>query len=133
MKDLTEGSITGHILRMALVTLIGMSGQTLYYLVDLYFISHLGADAIAGVGAAGNIFFVVVALTQILGVGTLALIAQAVGRKDQPEANLVFNQSLVLSAICALITLVAGYIFSAPYLHTIGADPEMQAAGITYL
>jgi putative MATE family efflux protein len=133
MKDLTQGSITGHILRMALVTLIGMSAQTLYYLVDLYFVSHLGAHAIAGVGAAGNIFFVVMALTQILGVGTLALIAQAAGRKDQAEANLVFNQSLVLSALCALITLIAGYAFTAPYLRSVGADAEMQAAGITYL
>ena len=63
----------------------------------LYFVGRLGGAAIAGVGAAGNLTFLVTALTQVLGVGTVALIAQAVGRKDRPRANLVFNQALVLA------------------------------------
>src|SRR5213592_3210644 len=99
MKDLTQGSIARHLIQMAAVMLIGMMGQTLYYLVDLYFVSGLGPEAIAGVGAAGNIAFVVLALTQILNVGTLALISHAAVRKDQPDANLVFNQSIALSAL----------------------------------
>src|SRR5215468_2979578 len=109
MKDLTQGSIVGHLLRMASVMLIGMLGQTLYYLVDLYFVAGLGPQAIAGVGAAGNIAFVVLALTQILNVGTVALISHAVGRKDQTDANLVFNQSLALSAIIGVGVLILGY------------------------
>ena len=133
MKDLTQGSITSHILAMSLVMLIGMAGQTAYFLVDLYFVAHLGPQAIAGVNAGGTLSFVVIALTQILGVGTLALIAHAAGRKDQPDANLVFNQSVVLSGICAVITLVLGYLLTGAYMRTVGADPEMQANGITYL
>jgi putative MATE family efflux protein len=133
MKDLTQGSITSHILSMSFVMLIGMAGQTLYFLVDLYFVSSLGAEAIAGVAAAGTITFVVMALTQILGVGTVALIAHAVGRKDQADANMVFNQSIVLSAICGAGVLLAGYPLAGWYMRTIGADPEMQANGLTYL
>jgi len=113
--------------------LIGMAGQTAYFLVDLYFVAHLGPEAIAGVNAAGTLSFVVMALTQILGVGTLALIAHAVGRKDQQDANIVFNQSVVLSGLCAAGTLVAGYLFTGAYIRAIGADAEMQANGITYL
>ena len=133
MKDLTQGSIARHLIQMAAVMLIGMMGQTLYYLVDLYFVSGLGPEAIAGVGAAGNIAFVVLALTQILNVGTVALISHAAGRKDQPDANLVFNQSIALSALCGVFVIVAGYLLTAPYLHTVGADAGMQQAGITYL
>ena len=133
MKDLTQGSITGHLIRMAAVMLIGMMGQTLYYLVDLYFVSGLGPEAIAGVGAAGNIAFVVLALTQILNVGTVALISHAAGRKDQRDANLVFNQSIALSALIGVFVLVAGYLLTAPYLRMVGADERMQQAGITYL
>jgi putative MATE family efflux protein len=133
MKDLTQGSITGHLVQMAAVMLIGMVGQTLYYLVDLYFVSGLGPQAIAGVGAAGNIAFVVLALTQILNVGTVALISHAAGRKDQADANLVFNQSLALSAVIGLFVLVAGYLLTAPYMRTIGADEGMQQAGAVYL
>jgi len=133
MKDLTQGSITGHILSMSLVMLIGMAGQTAYFLVDLYFVAHLGPEAIAGVNAAGTLSFVVMALTQILGVGTVALIAHAVGRQDKQDANLVFNQSVALSGICAVVVLVLGYSLTGAYLRSVGADPEMQANGETYL
>ena len=44
--------------------------------------------------------FVILALTQVLGVGTVALISHAVGRKDQQDANLIFNQSLLIAAVC---------------------------------
>jgi putative MATE family efflux protein len=133
MKDLPQGSITRHLLEMAAVMVVGMVGQTLYYIVDLYFVAGLGPQAIAGVGAAGSIAFVVLALTQILNVGTLALIAHAAGRKDQADANLVFNQSVVLSAITGVVVIVAGYLFTATYMRAVGADADMQQLGITYL
>jgi putative MATE family efflux protein len=133
MKDLTQGSIASHILQMAAVMVIGMVGQTLYYLVDLYFVSGLGAQAIAGVGAAGNITFVVLALTQILNVGTAALISHAAGRKDQQDANLVFNQSIVLSALVGVFVLIAGYGLTRPFLDLVGADEGTREAGVTYL
>lgn len=133
MKDLTQGSIARHLVEMSLVMLIGMMGQTLYYLVDLYFVAKLGPTAVAGVGAAGNIAFIVLGLTQILGVGTVALIAHAVGRRDQADANLVFNQSIALSILAALAVLIAGYLFSDDYMRALGADPGTSAAGSTYL
>ena len=103
MKDLTDGSIAKNILQMAVPIAAGMFFQTLYFLIDLYFVAGLGGAAIAGVGAAGNVMFIVFSLTQVLGVGTVALISQAVGRRDRADATLIFNQSLVLSASCALI------------------------------
>ena len=133
MKDLTQGPIHRHILTMAMPMAIGMLVQTLYYLVDLYFVSKIGDAAIAGVGAAGTVTFIVLGLTQMLGVGTVALIAHAVSRKDQPDANLIFNQSLILSAACALLTLVAGYGITGAYMRSIGADPQTTANGIAYL
>jgi putative MATE family efflux protein len=133
VKDLTTHSIGGHIVQMALPIALGMFFQTLYLLIDLYFVAHLGDAALAGVGAAGNLMFLVFALTQVLGVGTVALISHAVGRKDQTDANLVFNQSLTLSAMCALITLLAGYALAAPYTGALGADAATVHAGVEYL
>ena len=114
MKDLTDSSIVKNILQMALPIAAGMFFQTLYFLIDLYFVAGLGDAAIAGVGAAGNVMFVVFAVTQVLGVGTVTLISHAAGRKDQADANLVFNQSLALAATCAVITLALGF-FGGPY------------------
>ena len=107
MQDLTQGSIPKHIIRIALPMAAGMLFQTLYYFIDLYFVSKLGDTAIAGVSAAGNVQFIVMALTQILGVGTMVLISHAAGRKDRDDANLVFNQSVLLALVCAVATFVA--------------------------
>ncbi len=133
MQDMTKGPISGHIARMAIPIAIGMVFQTLYYLVDLYFVAQLGDAALAGLGSAGNIQFLVMAITQVLGVGTMALIAQASGRKDRADANLIFNQSLVLAVVCAAVTLVGGYGLARWYMGTLGADAETVTAGITYL
>ena len=133
MQDLTQGSITQHIIKLAVPIAIGMLFQTLYFLIDLYFVAHIGDAAIAGVSAGGSIMFVVMALTQVLGVGTVTLIAQAVGRKDHGDANLVFNQSLLIAAFCAVLTLVVGSIAVGPYMQTLGADEATRDAGIAYL
>ncbi len=133
MKDLTQGSITRHIVTMAVPIAIGMIFQALYYLVDLYFVGRLGEDALAGVGAAGNVTFLVLALTQVLGVGTVALIAQAAGRKDRDSANLVFNQAVALSAVSGIVVLVLGYALTTLYLRSISSDAATIAAGRTYL
>lgn len=133
MKDLTTGSIPRHLVRLAAPMALGMIFQTLYYFVDLYFVGRLGDTAIAGVSAAGNVQFIVMALTQVLGVGTTALIAQAIGRKDPADASLVFNQSTSLALLCAVITLIIGYGLAPAYLGVIGADAATQAAGVQYL
>lgn len=80
MKDLTEGPIPGHVVAMAIPIAIGMLIQTLYFFVDLYFVSRMGDTAIAGVSAGGNLMFVVFALTQMLGVGTVAMVSHEIGR-----------------------------------------------------
>ncbi len=133
MKDLTRGSISRQIVAMAVPIAIGMIIQVLYQLIDLYFVSTLGDASIAGVSAAGNATFLVIAVTQVLGVGTVALIAQAVGRRDQADANLIFNQALVLSALCGVLVLVAGYLSVGIYMQSVAADAATIREGSTYL
>src|SRR5437763_7873834 len=133
MKDVTQGSITRALVAMAVPIASGMLFQTLYLLVDLYFVARLGDAAIAGVSSAGTAGFVILALTQMLGVGTVALVSHAVGRKDQAEANLVFNQSVLLSAICGVLTLVAGFVAGGAYVRSVAAGPVVVAAGTAYL
>ncbi len=133
MKDLTQGSITKHVISMAIPIAIGMIVQTVYYLVDLYFVGQLGKTALAGVNAAGNLAFVVFGITQILAVGTVALISKAVGEKDRETSNIIFNQSIGIAFICGLVTLGVGYSFSINYLETISDDAATIEQGLTYL
>lgn len=133
MRDLTEGPVHRHLIVLAMPIAIGMLFQMLYFLIDLYFVARLGDAAIAGVGAAGNLQFLVMALTQVLAVGTMALIANATGRRDRADANLVFNQGLVLAFASAAVTLVGGYAACGVYMKTIAADAATAAAGVEYL
>lgn len=133
MRDLTQGSIRTHLVEMSAFLALGMLVQTLYYLVDLYFVSHLGAAAIAGVSAAGTLSFVVMALTQTLGVSTVTLISHAVGRKDQADAQLLFHQALLLASLCSAGTLVAGYAGLESFMRSMSSDPDTIALGVTYL
>jgi MATE family, multidrug efflux pump len=133
MKDLTKGSIPSHLVAMAVPMAAGMIFQTLYFFVDLYFVAKLGDAAVAGVSTAGNAMFIIMAMTQVLGVGTVALISHAVGRKDQADANLIFNQSLLIAALCGVLTLLFGYTGSVAYVKSIAADAPTVEAGVTYL
>jgi putative MATE family efflux protein len=133
MRDLTQGPIPGHLLAMAAPIAVGMLAQTLYFLIDLYFVARLGDTALAGVGAAGTAMFIVMALTQMLGVGTMALVSQAVGRKEPADADLAFNQALSLSLLCTAGTLAGGYLLAGWYMRIVGADAATTDAGITYL
>jgi putative MATE family efflux protein len=133
MRDLTQGPIPGHLVAMAAPIAAGMLAQTLYFLIDLYFVAQHGDAALAGVGAAGTAMFVVMALTQTLGVGTMALVAQAVGRKDEADADVVFNQGMSLALLATVATLAGGYALSGWYMETVGADAPTIEAGVTYL
>src|SRR3954470_9377970 len=133
MKDLTQGSVIRHLLNMAAVLAVSMLAQTLYLLADLYWVGRLGKEAIAAVGVAGNLTMVVLALTQTLGVGTTALIAQAAGRKDQPHAERTFNQSLVMSLCIGLAFGVVGFVLRDVYCRALTADVETSMLARSYL
>ena len=133
MKDLTRGSIVSHILTMAPPIVAGMITIMICQLVDLYFVAEVGEAAVAGVAAAGNAGFLINGFMQVLGVGTVALMAHAVGRKDRDDASLIFNQAIVLSVLFGLLTLVVGALLARPYMRSVAADEATVEAGTTFL
>src|SRR5437773_10983387 len=133
MKDLTQGSVTRHLLHMSAFLAASMVVQTLYLLADLYWVGRLGKEASADVSVAGSITMVVLTLTQMLGVGTTTLISQAAGRKDQTQAELVFNQSFVMSILIALALGVVGFIVRPAYCDWLSADTETATLAKAYL
>src|SRR6516162_1439650 len=133
MKDLTTGSVTGHLLHMSAFLAMSMVVQTLYLLADLYWVGHLGKEAIAAVGVAGNLTMIVLSLTQMLGVGTTTLMSQAAGRKDQRHAEVVFNQSFVMSIVIAVALGVVGFLLRSVYCDSLSADAETARLAKAYL
>lgn len=133
MRDLTQGPITGHLLGMAAFIGISLIFQTMYFIVDLYFVSQLGNAAIAGVSAAGNVFFLALAASQLISIGVMATVAQAVGKKDEAEANLFSDQAISLSLLFGAVFLLLGYTFGGAGVDALTADAETAAAGRAYL
>jgi len=122
MQDLTTGSVVRHLLKTASFMLVTMVFQTLYSLIDLYWVGRLGKEAVAAVGISGNLSFVVLAISQMLGVGTTTLVSHAAGRRDKPHALLVFNQSLVLSSLAGVIFFVLAMALRTTYAERFAAD-----------
>src|SRR6266545_7443089 len=116
MQDLTTGSLTRHLLKTTGFMLVTMIFQTLYFLIDLYWVGRLGKEAVAGVGIAGNLTFIVLAVTQMLGVGTTTLISHAAGRKDRDRAQLVFNQAAIVSVVIGLVFFVTVRALQTSYV-----------------
>lgn len=133
MKDLTQGAVSRHVLSMSAPVLAFMIFQALYLLVDLYFVAHLGEAAVAGVGAAANVALICSAFTQVLAAGAVALISQAAGRKHIKDANVVFNQSMLLALICGVGMLIGGYSLTRTYVTSLATDSAVVIAGVTYV
>ncbi|MEY2498606.1 MAG: hypothetical protein QOD12_2162 [Verrucomicrobiota bacterium] len=133
MKDMTQGSVTKHLLHMSMFLFVSMLVQTLYLLADLYWVGSLGKEAIAAVGVSSTLMMVVLAVTQTLGVGTTTVISHAAGQKDQPRAELVFNQSFVMSILVGLAFSLCAFLLRDWYGKSVSADATTAALTKSYL
>jgi len=133
VKDLTSGPVTRHLLQTTSFMLVTMVFQTLYFLIDLYWVGRLGTQAVAAVGIAGNLSFMVLALTQMLGVGTTTVVSHAAGRKDHAQALLLFNQSQVLAMVTGVLFLIVGMVIRMRYSVALSADAGTAALAADYL
>jgi MATE family, multidrug efflux pump len=122
MQDLTTGSVSRHLLKTMSFMLVSMMFQTLYVLIDLYWVGRLGTEAVAAVAISGNLLFVVLAVTQMLGVGTTTLISHAAGAKNRERALLIFNQSQVLAMVVGVIFLALTMALRPIYARRMSAD-----------
>src|SRR5262249_11412781 len=84
-------------------------------------------------GLGGNLTMLVLALTQSLGVGTTSLIAQALGRREQREAEGVFNQSMALCSLVGLVFGAAVFVARHAYCRALAAHQATAVLGVRYL
>ena len=124
MQDLTTGSVTRHLLKTTSFMLVTMVFQTLYFLVDLYWVGRLSKEAVAAVSIAGNMAFIVLAVTQTLSVGTTTRVSHAAGRKDREGAIFAANQSQSLGIACGLAFFAVAAFYREAYSYALAADAE---------
>lgn len=130
--DYTQGNIGRAILLLSVPMMLEMVMESAFAVVDVYFVSSLGASAIATVGLTESILTLVYAVAIGLSMGTTALVARRIGEKNPREAADAAVQAIIVSLAACLPFAVAGVFFAKDILVLMGADAWAIEHGYRY-
>jgi putative MATE family efflux protein len=125
--EYTEGPIDRAILLLAIPMVLELVLESVFAVVDVFFVSRLGADAIATVGLTEALMTLVYAVAMGLGVGATATVARRMGERDPDGAAEAAVQAIVLGFTVAVPVGLLGFWFARPILGLMGATPEVLA------
>src|ERR1700686_5136406 len=131
-QDLTTGSLNRAILLLAIPMVLEMALESLFAVVDVFWVGRLGADAVATVGLTESLLSLVFAVGLGLSLSTTAMVARRIGEKDPEGAAVAGGEAIVLGLAVSLI-IGLPYFFLAPrLLQVMGASPTIVATGSGY-
>ncbi len=131
-QEFTSGSIRRAIFMLSVPMVLEMMMESVFFLVDAYFVSSLGANAIATVGLTESVLTLVYAVAIGLSMGVTAIVARRVGEQDIEGASQTAVQSIFLGIAVAVIISVIGILFPKEILGLMGAEPDLIADGYGY-
>ncbi|MGI8787746.1 MAG: MATE family efflux transporter [Pyrinomonadaceae bacterium] len=132
-RDFTSGSINTAISLLAVPMILEMGMESVFAIVDIFFVAHLGAESVAVVGLTESIMALVYAVAIGLSVGATATVARRTGEKDADGAAKFAAHAIYLGVFISLLMSVVG-IVSAPYiLKFLGAEPQVVEQGVTFM
>ena len=130
--EFTKGSVRRAIFLLSVPMILEMSMESLFAVVDAYFVGQVSVDALATLGLTESVMFLVYSLAIGLSMAVTAMVARRIGEKDGEGAAIVSAQSIYLAIIISLIVAVPGYIFAEDILKMMGGEPQMIASGLGY-
>ncbi|MBP2831426.1 MATE family efflux transporter [Aquimarina sp. U1-2] len=131
-QDFTTGSVRRAIFMLSVPMVLEMMMESVFFLVDAYFVSSLGANAIATVGLTESVLTLVYAVAIGLSMGITAIVARRTGEKDIPGASRAAVQSIFLGIAIAAIISGVGILFPKEILKLMGAAPDLIIDGYQY-
>jgi putative MATE family efflux protein len=131
-QDFTEGSLGRAIILLAIPMVLEMSMESLFAVVDVFYVSQLGADAVATVGITESLLTLIYAVALGLSMATTALVARRMGEKQPDEAAIAAVQAIVLSLVASVFVAFAGGIFAANLFRLMGASEAIIENGTGY-
>lgn len=132
--DYTQGSIRGAIVLLAIPMILELMLESVFAVVDMYFVSHLpnSEDAIATVGLTESVITIIYTIAMGLGMGATAVVARRIGEKNREAAAHAGAQSILIGVIAALLLSVAGLIFAPDILRLMKAQPQVVKEGAIF-
>ena len=132
-QDYTQGSLNRSILLLAIPMVLEMVLESLFAVVDVFWVSRLGADAIATVGLTESIVTLVFAVALGLGMSTTAMVARRIGEKDHEGAAVAGVQAIFLGLIASVAMGLPFFLLAPRLLGLMGATPTIIALGTSYM
>ena len=126
-RDCTEGPIGRAIVLLAIPMVLELVLESVFAVVDVFFVSRLGPDAVATVGLTESMLTIIYAVALGLSVGAMATVARRIGEKDRDGAARAAVQAIALGAIVAVPVGACGAFFARPLLTVMGATPGVLA------
>lgn len=130
--DPTAGPVGEAILLLAVPMVLEMVMESVFAVVDIFFVSRLGAEAVAGVALTEAVLTLVYTLAMGLSIGVTALVARRIGEKNREAAAEATGQAILLGGLIALALAGPGIVWAPDILRLMGGDPATVEAGTAY-
>jgi putative MATE family efflux protein len=131
-QDFTEGSISRAVFLLATPMVLEMLMESLFAIVDVFWVTRLGPNAVATVGLTESMLTLVFSVALGVSMSTTAMVARRIGEKDPPGATQAAVQAILLGIVVSLLMGVPGAIFAPDLLGLMGAPPDLIAGGHRY-
>lgn len=133
MRNLTEGSIVGSLVTLAVPIVLTNLLHTAYQLTDTFWVGRLGAEAVAAVSLSFPFIFLMITLGGGFTLAGTILVAQNKGKKDSEQVNHVASQTVLLMFLVSVVISVCGYFLAEPALRLMNPAPNVLPDAVSYL
>jgi putative MATE family efflux protein len=131
-QDFTAGSLNRAILLLAIPMVLEMVLESLFAVVDVFWVGRLGSDAVATVGLTESLLSLVFAVGLGLSLSTTAMVARRIGEKDPPGAAVAGVQAIALGLAISALMGIPCFFYAPQLLRLMGASPQIVAVGSGY-
>lgn len=130
--DYTQGGISEAVVLLAIPMILELGLESVFAVVDMFFVSGLGANAIATVGLTEAVVTLVYSVAMGISTGAAAIVARRTGEKNPEAASHSGAQSILLALVASVAISIPGLLYPGEILRVMGASPEVIAEGSSF-
>lgn len=130
--DYTQGSIPKAVFLLAVPMILELSLESVFAVVDIFFVSRLGENAIATVGLTESVITIVYSVAIGLSTAAGAVVARRIGEKNNDGAAHAGAQSILIGIFISVILSIIGMLFAGRILSLMGANPDVVREGAIF-